>query len=179
MMDHAPKFEHPAPHHAQDFYSRDPRRPLGVSPADEEGPQGPWAGQATPTRPRQSFGWGRELLALVVSAAALAAVAVVLNHYDTKRLDSWTLAVSPSSLIAILSVVFRLGLMYGIAECLGQGKWDWFRRRIDNLPAFATIDRASRGVFGSLKLLWWSKFWYLPNLPDLPIMRSVAVGKVC
>jgi len=129
----------------------------------------PAEAEASPRKPddaqlpqfaKRRFGWFLEIAAVVMSAVMFAGMVILLIYWDGKPFDEWNSAVSLNSIISVMSIAARLCLAYGISSCLGQGKWDLFERRPGPLSMFSVIDGASRGLNGSLRLIWRSKFRY-------------------
>lgn len=60
-------------------------------------------------------------------------------------------------ILALLSAIMRGAMLLPVATALGQLKWSWFRtsNRLADLERF---DEASRGITGSLVLLWTVRF---------------------
>jgi hypothetical protein len=56
--------------------------------------------------------------------------------------------------VAFLSVVAKSALLYPIAECIGQLKWEHFQKQKRPLSHMEALDSASRGPWGSFLLLW-------------------------
>ncbi|KAI1470290.1 uncharacterized protein F4812DRAFT_449874 [Daldinia caldariorum] len=99
--------------------------------------------------------WNLEIGALVISFGALAALIALLIYVDGRPLSDWKGSVSVNVIISGLGAVSRTSLGFAISSCLGQAKWNWFKRRPDNLVAFDRFDEASRGPWGSLWLIIW------------------------
>ncbi|OCK87643.1 uncharacterized protein K441DRAFT_622702 [Cenococcum geophilum 1.58] len=77
---------------------------------------------------------------------------------------------SPSSIVALLVSVMKGAIMIPIASSLGQLKWRFFSSGSDRyrkLGRFETFDNASRGVLGSISLLFALRFWHLASLGAL------------
>lgn len=86
----------------------------------------------------------------IVSAALL----VVLLHFaNGKAMDSWGLPLQPNTLIAILTTAMRSSIMLVAAACIGQLKWRHFTLLPRPLQHLQLYDDASRGPWGSVKLL--------------------------
>lgn len=98
--------------------------------------------------------WIFEIGSAVVSLLALIATGVILLHEDGKPLTAWTFSLSLNTIISILGTVSRAFLAYSISSCIGQSKWNWFRRQEDRLITFDRFDEASRGPVGSMKLIF-------------------------
>ncbi|KAF6832268.1 hypothetical protein CPLU01_06232 [Colletotrichum plurivorum] len=112
--------------------------------------------------------WTLEISAIVLSIAALVAVAVLLPLYDNKPLTKWNFFLSFNTVISILGATSRAALAFAIGSCISQGKWNWFSRRYDSIMVFDRFEEASRGPWGSVRLLWWSK-----------MRHWVALGALC
>ncbi|KAI1642926.1 uncharacterized protein F4817DRAFT_275153 [Daldinia loculata] len=111
--------------------------------------------------------WNLEIGALVVSFSALAALIALLIYVNGRPLSDWKGSISVNVVISGLGAVSRTSLGFAISSCLGQAKWNWFKKRPDNLIAFDRFDDASRGPWGSLWLIIW-----------LRIRHWVAIGAV-
>ena len=102
--------------------------------------------------------WPFELLATFLSTASFLSLIVVLRKFDGSSHTTWRRGLlTLNGLVAILSTVTRTALMVPVAEALSQMKWNWFsgsRRTARPLADLEAFDQASRGAFGSLKLLW-------------------------
>ncbi|KAK5659920.1 hypothetical protein OQA88_13384 [Cercophora sp. LCS_1] len=109
-------------------------------------------------RPPLLSTWALEIGGLTLSIAATVAAAVVLWLYDGHPLEKWGFfALSLNTVISALGVVSRASLAFVLSSAIGQHKWNWFRKQHDGLGVFNKFDGASRGPWGSLGLLWWSK----------------------
>ncbi|KAI2624425.1 hypothetical protein GGR54DRAFT_596471 [Hypoxylon sp. NC1633] len=98
--------------------------------------------------------WNYEIGALVISLGSLVTVLALLVYTAGRRLDQWNGSISLNALVSALGAVSRTSLGFVISSCLGQAKWNWFRRRPDNLITFDRFDDASRGPWGSLWLIF-------------------------
>jgi hypothetical protein len=82
-------------------------------------------------------------------------IIVVLRFSDSKRDISWPLGLSLNAFLALCSTLVRVAFMVPIAEGLGQLKWIWFgSRKPRPMDHFKAFDNASRGIWGSLVLLF-------------------------
>ncbi|UQC83650.1 uncharacterized protein CLUP02_09146 [Colletotrichum lupini] len=107
-----------------------------------------------------SFGeyhWSLELSAITLSIISFAAILVLLPLYENKPLSSWTFSISFNAVISTLGAMSRASLAFAISACISQGKWNWFRRRDEDVMVFDRFEEASRGPWGSVRLLWWTK----------------------
>ncbi len=109
--------------------------------------------------------WLYELLGALGSLACFAALVAVLRRSEGKEQSRWLYnKLTLNGLIALLSTFIRASMMFSVGACLSQMKWNHFSsqssqgssgRRLEDLNTF---DEASRGPFGSLKLLFaWTR----------------------
>lgn len=99
--------------------------------------------------------WLFEICALLVSLCAMDLLVVLLAHANGRPLNEWRFFVSFNAIISILAAIARAPVGFAIASCLGQAKWNWYKKRPDSLLAFEKFEDASRGPVGSLWLLLW------------------------
>ncbi|KAI1775143.1 hypothetical protein F4818DRAFT_417964 [Hypoxylon cercidicola] len=116
---------------------------------------------SSPSQPRRQVvskrgsSWNWEISALVLSLGAITTLVALLIYADGRSLAQWNSVLSLNTLVSTLGAISRTSLAFAISSCLGQAKWNWFRRRADNLVAFDRFDDASRGPWGSLWLIIW------------------------
>lgn len=91
--------------------------------------------------------WKFELWALVGSLLSFVIMVLVLAIFDGRPIFDWK-SVTLNAIISVLSV-----LTFAIAELIGQWKWILFSRGQRPLMDFERIDMASRGPWGSLRVL--------------------------
>ncbi|KAF3013775.1 hypothetical protein E8E14_010244 [Neopestalotiopsis sp. 37M] len=99
--------------------------------------------------------WRLEIGAVVLSLCAMTALIVLLAHADKQPLNNWRFLISFNTIISILGAAARAPLGFVMGSCLGQAKWNWFKKRPDKLSAFQKFEEASRGPMGSFWLLSW------------------------
>lgn len=99
--------------------------------------------------------WLWELLSWTISALCMGVIALILLIADDKPVGSTE--VTLNSIISVLSGLSKAALLLPTAEALGQLKWSWFWRDTKKVEDFETFDEASRGPWGSFKLLWKTK----------------------
>ncbi|KAI2621425.1 hypothetical protein GGS26DRAFT_601031 [Hypomontagnella submonticulosa] len=97
--------------------------------------------------------WNREVGGLVLSVSSLVTIIALLAYNDGRPLAQWNAFLSLNTLISILGAISRTSLGFAISSCLGQAKWNWFKKRPDSIIVFDRIDDASRGPWGSLWLI--------------------------
>jgi hypothetical protein len=101
--------------------------------------------------------WLPELLASVISIAALLALVFVLRAYQGRGINDLRLPkyLTINGLVALIATVNRTTLLGPVQATVSQEKWLWFSkvRRRSRLVDFETSDAASRSVWGSLLFL--------------------------
>ncbi|KIV78342.1 hypothetical protein PV11_10067 [Exophiala sideris] len=119
--------------------------------------------------------WLWELTTLFISTVALAAVIVLLIYWDEQPLSQWPSSISLNTFVSTLGTVHKSGLALFIGACLGQQKWNWFNKHTDRLEVLETFDEASRGPWGSTKLIYQLlPRWNLSHLACLVLLISLT-----
>lgn len=105
---------------------------------------------------RRAFysGWYLEALAALVGFGCLTAVGVILGRMQDKPLDTWWFPFNINSTVAAFVTAAKSVAMMIVASSLSQRKWLHFQERPSRLRDLDVFDEASRGPFGSLKLIW-------------------------
>lgn len=118
--------------------------------------------------------WIWELVGILVSLVALAGICALLSVLNGRAQPIWaytaparkigdkeipavTVAVSPNSILSLLSTCCRICILIPITKGLAQLKWVWFAEQERQLSDFEAFDNA-RTVTGSLFLVWKLKF---------------------
>ena len=103
-------------------------------------------------------GWLVELLFVLLGIVALIALCVLLKRYDGKaapRVNAvGDVNITLNTIVSILSTISRAALLLSVSEGISQSKWPWFLDRQKPLEDLDVFDKASRGAWGGLKLLW-------------------------
>ncbi|KAK1458039.1 hypothetical protein CMEL01_15386 [Colletotrichum melonis] len=107
--------------------------------------------------PAGEYHWTLELWAIALSIVSFAAILILLPLYEDKPLSSWTFSISLNTVISTLGATSRASLGFAISACISQGKWNWYRKRDDHVMVFDRFEEASRGPWGSVRLLWWTR----------------------
>ncbi|KAM7186723.1 Protein of unknown function (DUF3176) domain containing protein [Rhypophila sp. PSN 637] len=130
--------------------------------------------RVTNTLTRRGHSWIVEIIALLISVGALGAICIILPLYDGQPLDAWSFVLSLNTVVSILGATSRASMGFALSAAFGQEKWNWYRDRDDKLLTFDRFDEATRGPFGSLKLLWHLKFKHWTALGALAM--AVLLG---
>ncbi|KAK3386569.1 hypothetical protein B0H63DRAFT_520659 [Podospora didyma] len=124
---------------------------------------------------RQWTTWILEIGALCLSIAAAVSAALVLSSYNGKPREEWRFFTSINTVISILGVISKVNLAFAVSSALAQQKWIWFRAQEDDLRVFEKFDDSTRGPWGSLTLLLWSRARNLATLGAFVILTTLLV----
>lgn len=131
--------------------------------ASNNSPQSPINESSSPTgmtaskssrQAKKPFAWSLELGATLLSIACMSAIIAILKSQDGMSLASWNFPASLNTILSILGAISRASLAFAISACLGQQKWNWLRRKNDTARTFQIFDEASRGPWGSGRLIF-------------------------
>jgi hypothetical protein len=98
--------------------------------------------------------WLFEILSLGLSVLSLAVLIVILIVYDAQPTPSWIGGLTLNTIISIVSLVFRFGLMVPVGACISQLAWVGLAHGERSLHDIVRFDWASRSPYGSAALLW-------------------------
>ena len=114
---------------------------------------------ASSKSPRRSSdeSWLLEIVCTLTSACALAAIVGVLFHYDGHALPKWPKEITLNTLIALLTAITNASIVAPLSGGLSQLKWMHFKGKRQPLTDIEVFDDASRGVYGSIKLLLFGR----------------------
>ena len=101
----------------------------------------------------QGGSWTVEIISFTIALLALAAIIGVLAHYNGKSMPSWPTGITLNTLIALLTAIANAALASPLQQGLSQLKWISFKRESRPLTDMEAFDDASRGIWGSIKLL--------------------------
>ncbi|KAK3388887.1 hypothetical protein B0T20DRAFT_456901 [Sordaria brevicollis] len=104
---------------------------------------------------------------------------ILLRYYDNQLVPELGVGVQFDSVLIVMVTIFRISLMGFVGSCLSQGAWLWVseisQQRYNHdalLSDFSVFDGSSRGMRGSLRLLWRMKLRHLGCLGALIILFS-------
>ncbi|KAI1370652.1 hypothetical protein F4677DRAFT_346819 [Hypoxylon crocopeplum] len=125
--------------------------------------------------PSSSPWWWWEIASSIVSIIAMSLIIVILCKIHDRPAASWTLPITPNSLVAICTTIGKSAMLVSVASCISQLKWRHYTqgpRPLDHLQAF---DDASRGPWGSLTLLVRGRVRVI-SVWSLALVSLVALG---
>ncbi|KAI0473743.1 hypothetical protein GGR56DRAFT_547729 [Xylariaceae sp. FL0804] len=110
--------------------------------------------------------WKEEYFFCVVALATAAALIALLYLFDGKLQPDWNSDLQFSTVVIFIMTAFRLSLKAVIENCVSQAAWIWvssFRKGKTEarLEDFKMFDDASRGLWGSIVLLWRMRLSHL------------------
>ncbi|KAF1980955.1 hypothetical protein K402DRAFT_425809 [Aulographum hederae CBS 113979] len=120
------------------------------------------------------YAWLWECLSLAVALGLLIAILVVLSKHDGKPQPQWPNRVTIPSLVALLNTIMKAAMAVPLAEGVSQLKWKWIRKGAV-LRDMGAFDEASRGPWGSAKLLIQLRAWHLASLGAFIIVAALAI----
>ena len=121
---------------------------------------------STVTRTRSiTLWWIPEISALLLSIAALLAIATVLKIYDGRALTDLNMPryLTLNGIIAAIATFDRIFLTVPVGSAISQEAWLWFARNNEKtsprsqLQDLGLSDQASRGAWGSFIFIFRSR----------------------
>ncbi|KAF4432741.1 hypothetical protein CGCF415_v007693 [Colletotrichum fructicola] len=88
----------------------------------------------------------------------------------------WPFSININTVIALLTTLMRATMLVAVAEVIGQMKWRFFDDQQRPLSYLQRFDHASRGVLGSIKIIWVARSSIVTVVAALVMVTSVAVG---
>jgi hypothetical protein len=97
--------------------------------------------------------WAFEVASIVLGIICILAIAMMLLKVDGKEMSHWQLGISIDALLSLLSGFSKSCLLMPTAEALGQLRWSFDSPQRKRAIDIERIDKASRGMWGSVVLL--------------------------
>lgn len=99
--------------------------------------------------------WTFEMFCLTLSTGCLFTITLLLIMAANRPTGSiYSGAVDLGQVLTLLFSVAKWSLLLATVEALGQLKWSWLVRRPRKMIDLETFDLATKGAWGSLRLLW-------------------------
>jgi len=99
-------------------------------------------------------GWLYEILSLGLALISLVVLVAILVVYDTQPMPAWVGGLTLNTVISIVSLTFRFGLMVPVGACISQLAWIGLAQGERPLHDVVRYDWASRSPWGSAALLF-------------------------
>ncbi|KAK4939584.1 hypothetical protein LTR10_020190 [Elasticomyces elasticus] len=129
----------------EDFTRRHDLRTTITPQAIEKGPS--WLAQLNLDN------WAWELGAAALCLCILSTIAGILLAYDSRPVPSLPDTLSINAIISFLASLAKASLMLVVAAAIRQEKWLWFIKMPRPLHTVDSFEEASRGPYGSLRLI--------------------------
>lgn len=91
----------------------------------------------------------------------MAVMLYFLRKYDQKPKSDWPFSLTVNAFLQIFTTMLRGAILMPVAQSISQLKYTWFTSSSRSLEDFGTFDDASRGIWGSLRLIWRQKAAYV------------------
>jgi hypothetical protein len=144
-----------------------PRQDPDLDGASSDGPEKPQHNPRHPQRPTFCGRWLEnwwlgEFVAVLSSCALVVALCIILKKYDGQPVPwfgtYFNSAITLGTLVSLLTTLAVAMALSTVQECLSQLKWLWYSGASRPLADVEAYDRASRGLTGSVQLLWKLRF---------------------
>lgn len=127
--------------------------------------------ETTPYKPPSGWSaipWKLEILCWIGSLCFFIAIIVVLRVLNGRPLPDLQFGIQPSAILGLLATFGQALLIAPVSSALGQIKW---LQALEERPMnnFETLDKASRGSFGSTLLIAGRKSGYVISLKLLSL----------
>ncbi|KXH38439.1 hypothetical protein CNYM01_03580 [Colletotrichum nymphaeae SA-01] len=121
--------------------------------------------------------WWKEMLCIVVSIASFVAIVVVIASYDGHSLPKWPLTITLNTFLAFFTTLAKVAFMLSTSSALSQFKFTWFMEPRP-LYDFYVFDQASRGLLGSMKMLYRVRLKHTVTIGAILMVISVLSSPV-
>jgi hypothetical protein len=124
-----------------------------------------------------SDGWRWEILMLGLSFGAFAALIAMLSVYQGKTTPQLPLDITFNAIISTLATVSKSAALFVVAASMGQYRWLLLHhgKQDCNLRDIQLVDDASRGLWGSIKLLPYVRKRWVVVLGAITTIASIAI----
>lgn len=120
--------------------------------------------------------WILEVCSVMLAIGLTAAIISILAHFNGQTVPDWPLSINLNTVIALLATLSRALILLTVAEIIGQSKWSWFPRQPRPMNALQRFDSASRGLLGSMSLLFTAPGSIFSLAGSLVVIVSLAMG---
>ncbi|KAF1952533.1 hypothetical protein CC80DRAFT_479345 [Byssothecium circinans] len=115
--------------------------------------------------------WIYEIITWLISALCMISLLVILLLMKNRRLAD---SRSGNAVYTVLSKTASAALLLPTSEAIGQLKWHWFNKQSREIWDFEIFDKASRGAWGSILLLFRTKGRSLAALGAMLTLLLIA-----
>ncbi|KAK1751795.1 hypothetical protein QBC47DRAFT_405814 [Echria macrotheca] len=127
--------------------------------------------------------WLVEILFFVVSLCSFIIIIAVLGAYNGRSLPKLPMNITLNTFLAFFTTFTKAAFMTPISEALSQWKWNLLtpggpKRRQGTLSDFELLDSASRGTWGSCRLLGVFKWRHFVSMTAFLSIVSIFTSPV-
>lgn len=99
------------------------------------------------------------MLSLLAAAGLLGALAGLVYAFDGKPQNAWKGPFTPGAIVSVLTIAARGCILIAACNSISQWKWIYFAGEKRQLIDLEKVDWASRGLPGSLGLIFgdWTR----------------------
>jgi len=120
--------------------------------------------------------WAFEIMAVAIGLGAVAAIVGVVAKYNGHALPDWPYSITLNALIALLATFANAAMSVCLSSGLSQAKWIRFKQTSAPLSDMEAFDDASRGSWGSIKLLATARGGFLGSFGAIVAVIGLALG---
>ncbi|EUC37420.1 hypothetical protein COCVIDRAFT_14489 [Bipolaris victoriae FI3] len=120
--------------------------------------------------------WAFEMMAIFVALGAVAAIIGVVFKYNGRALPDWPHDITLNALIALMATCANATMSVCLSSGISQAKWIRFKQKPTPLSDIEVFDEASRGSWGSLKLLVTGRGGLLGSFGAIVAIVGLALG---
>lgn len=118
--------------------------------------------------------WTLEITTILIAFGAVGAIVGIVARFNGEGLPDWPYYITLNTVIAMLATVAVAAMSTSLQNGLSQLKWIRFKERRAPLADMEVFDEASRGAWGSLKLLVTARGGFLGSLGATLAILSLA-----
>ncbi|KAK2017460.1 hypothetical protein LZ32DRAFT_654882 [Colletotrichum eremochloae] len=122
-------------------------------------------------------GWWQEIVWCIISIICIIILVMVLRSYNNEPLPNWPLGLTLNTVVAFIATFCRTSFVLPVVESLSQYKWNWYKSPRP-LKDFQIFDEASRGPWGSLRLLLATKGRLVGVLSAVILVSGIVTSTV-
>ncbi|KAG9188423.1 hypothetical protein G6011_02346 [Alternaria panax] len=120
--------------------------------------------------------WAFEIMAVTIGLGAVAAIIGVVSKYNGRALPDWPHDITLNALIALLATFANAAMSVCLSSGISQAKWIRFKQASNPLSDMEAFDDASRGSWGSIKLLGTARGGILGSFGATVAIVALALG---
>ena len=124
--------------------------------------------------------WLGELLTILSSCCLVIALCIILQAYNGQPVPSFgtflNSGITLGTVVALLSTLAVAAVLGSIQQCINQLKWLWYSGPSRPLSDMEIYDQASRGLYGSVQLLWKLRLAPVASFGALLMITQLSIA---